>query len=128
VEGAAPSTVDFSGRYVLMNLAPSRYMVVARALDAVCVPSNTRLADVGPDAVGVDFHSYRSNAFTMERLTGSQIRTVFAGHAGDVWETWESTNCLDWTLHSSHPVEPQGVFVITNAPESGARFFKARKP
>jgi hypothetical protein len=118
-----------TGRYVVTGLQAGSYLIAPTAEAAVFVLSN-RLVSVGPDAMDVNFTSYRSNALTMERLTGDRLRAVFAGHAGEVWRVWDATNLVDWTVCSTNTVESSGLFelLLTNSPQPALRFLKAAQP
>ena len=126
---AGSTSVDAAGHYALRGLAAGNYRLTPAAPDAVFVESN-RLVTLGPDAVYVDFHAYRSNALTIERLSGDVCRNVFAGAAGETWQVLTSTHLPDWSLHSTRTVQPSGLFEVlhTNAPAVGSRFFRTVKP
>jgi hypothetical protein len=127
--GATSAWTDAGGNYALHGFSAGSYTVTPASPEAVFILSN-RVVNLGPDAVYVNFHSYRSNALTIERLSGEVCRNVFAGEAGDTWRVLTATDLLNWSEYSVKTVEPSGIFDFfhTNGVGSGTKFFQAVKP
>jgi hypothetical protein len=123
VQGGSTSAVSTaSGIYTLWNLPAGSYMVAPSSAAIVAVPPSQTLA-VGPDAVGVDFRSYRFNAFTVEGYTNDIAHLIFAGTNTLNYEVQTGTNLVDWIPISTNVVGSDGLFHLfyTNGP---MRFFR----
>jgi hypothetical protein len=128
--GTSSSMVDSDGAYALHGLTGGSYAVTPIASDAVFVMSN-RVVTVGPDIVGLNFYSWRSNALTIERMDGPRLRSVFAGHAGDTWRVSQAADLSgNWMPYSTNTVESSGLFelILTNEPMTHLRLFRTEKP
>jgi hypothetical protein len=95
----------------------------------VFVLSN-QLVNVGPDILGVDFHSYRSNALIIERISGPAVHGIFAGEAGQTWRVLISSDLSAWTPWSTNTAGSSGLFeFFDNAPLlQPRRYFQAVRP
>jgi hypothetical protein len=102
--------------------------VTPAAPDAVFVPRH-QMVSLGPDLAGVNFHSYRSNALSIERLSGQTLRSVFAGAAGDTWRILVCTKLPTWLPYATNTVEASGLFEFfyDSTPATPVRFFRAEK-
>ncbi len=124
--GAFSSPVDANGRYCLRGLPGGSYTVKPGAADAV-FRLNSRVVTLGPDVVDLNFHSYRSNAVTME-LFPAGVTLVLAAAPGDTWRVLTSTNCLDWKPYLTNTISPNGLFEFPMPLHERARFYRAIKP
>jgi fibronectin-binding autotransporter adhesin len=123
VYGGSTSTVSTaSGVYTLWGLPAGTHTVVASSPTMIALP-NSRTISVGPDALDVDFKSYRFNAFTVEGYTNDVAHLVFAGTNTLSYEVQTGTNLMDWTPISTNVVGADSVFHLfyTNGP---MRFFR----
>jgi hypothetical protein len=127
--GSSSAPVGTNGQYALHDLAAGGYTVTPMSSEAVFLLSN-RVVNLGPDVVGVDFHSYRSNALTMERVSSGVVRAVFAGETGQTHRVLLSTNLQHWGSYSTNTVQPSGIFDFfeTNSASPLSRFFEVVKP
>lgn len=73
--------VDARGYYSYRS-PPGNHTVTPGAPDTVIVPA-IRNVTIGPDRVNINFVSYRSNAFVLERVGLNDTRGTFAGAAGE---------------------------------------------
>ena len=91
---------------------------------------SNRLVNVGPDAVGVNFYSYRSNALFIQRVTSRVTRSIFAGEAGQTYRVLVSSALEDWSPSSTHKAESSGLFEFyeTNAVAGLPRLFQVVRP
>ena len=61
--------------------------------------------NLGPDAVGMDFRSYRSNALFIERVGIGMARIVFASEAGQTFRVDVSHDASVWSPYSTNSTE-----------------------
>jgi hypothetical protein len=118
-----------NGQYALRGLLTGSYTVTPICSEAVFLLSN-QVVNLGPDVVGLDFHSYRSNALTMERVSTGIVRSVFAGEAGQTHRVLFSPDLQQWHPYSTNMVQSSGIFDFfeTNHPSPAAGFFQVVKP
>lgn len=127
--GFNSSQPDSSGIYNLSGFPMGTYVVKPAASDAVFILSN-QVVNLGPDIVNVNFHSYRSNALTIEPVSSQTFRSVFAGGAGETWRVLGSSNLLEWAPVLTNTVPASGIFefIETNNPSNPSRFFQTIEP
>jgi hypothetical protein len=127
--GSSSTPLGANGQYAMHGLATGSYTVTPLCSEAVFLLSN-RVVAVGPDLVGLDFNSYRSNALTMERISSGIVRAVFAGEAGQTHRVLLSTTLPQWESYSTNTVQPSGIFDFfeTNSASPLSRFFNVVMP
>jgi len=125
--GAATASADATGFFALNGFAPGTYTVTPSAQDAVFVLSNQVLS-VGPDIVNADFHSYRSNAWTVVGLSNGVLHLVLAGAAGQTYQAYDSTNLTRWSAFTNILMPTSGVADLEQPASQRARFFKSSGP
>jgi hypothetical protein len=127
--GSTAASPDLSGNYALHNCLAGHQPGAAKLAGAVFVLSN-RLVNVGPDIIGIDFHSYRSNALVMERISSGVVRGLYAGEAGQTYQTYVSTTFPEWTIYSTNTAQSSGLFDFydTNQVSGTARLFRVLRP
>jgi hypothetical protein len=125
--GAATASPDATGFFAFNGFAPCTYTLTPSAQDAVFVLSN-RVLTVGPDIVNADFHSYRSNAWTVVGLRNSVLHLVLAGAAGHSYQAFDSTNLTQWSAFTNILMPSSGVADVEQPSAQKARFFKSSGP
>jgi hypothetical protein len=127
--GAFSGAAGDDGSYRIYGLPPGAVTVAPAAANAVFVLSN-QLINLGPDVAGINFHSYQSNAFAIERLSDSAVHFVFAGAVGESWRISSSSNLSEWMPYSTNAVQASGLFEFldSNSPPSPGRFFQGQRP
>ena len=127
--GGVSTNTAADGRYCFGGLATGNYTTTPGADGQVFVPCNKPLS-VGPDAINVDFHSYRSNAFTIERVSKPVSRFVFAGAQSQSYQLLTSSNLAAWTPSGSRLTDTNGIFdwFVTNGVTQGNSFFRSVAP
>jgi hypothetical protein len=116
---------DRGGRFSISNSTSGNFLITPTSPEIVFVPSN-QLVSVLADTINVNFHSYRSNALVLEKVTGQAIRGVFAGEALRTYDVLTSTNLPIWTALSTNVAETSGLFefLSPSTPVSGVRFYQ----
>jgi hypothetical protein len=129
VAGTSVATVPPGGDYALRGLTAGNYVVTPSSPEAVFVLSN-RVVEIVRDTLGVDFHSYRSNALVIERIGTGITKSIFAGAAGQTYRVEISTNHPSWTPFSTNVVQSSGLFEFydTNTSIAAPRMFRALRP
>ena len=127
--GSSSNWIDGSGSFALHALSTGSYLVTPSSPDAVFVLSN-RLVNLGPDAVGISFHSYRSNALSIEQIAVGAVRAVFASEAGQTFRVDVSQDGSAWSPYSTNTTETSGLFEFwdTNSAVAQPRLFRTLKP
>jgi hypothetical protein len=110
-------------------LPTGSYLVAPSCPEAVFVLSN-RLVNLAADIVGVNFHSYRSNALFIERIAAGVAHSLFAGEAGQTYRVLLSTNLTEWLPYSTNTAQSSGLFEFydTNDLPALPRMFQAARP
>jgi hypothetical protein len=127
--GTSSSHPDVNGQYGFHGFSAGSYLVEPTCPEAVFVLSN-RQVSLGPDAVAVDFHSYRSNALTIERVSAGSVHSIFAGEAGQSYCVEISTNLPNWSPYATNTAQSSGLFEFyeTNAVPEVPRLFRVARP
>ena len=123
------ATVPPVGDYALHGLIAGNYVVTPSSPEAVFVLSN-RVVNVLHDTIGVDFHSYRSNALVIERIGTGATRSIFAGEAGQTYHVEISTGFQPWMPFSINTAASSGLFEFndTNTAPASLRVFRVLRP
>jgi hypothetical protein len=127
--GMASTFANAAGEYLLNGLLAGPYTVRPSAEGRVLMPS-TQSVTLGPDAINVNFLSYRSNAFAIEKMNNAVSRFVFAGAPQQSYQLLATSNCVGWNPMGSIPTDANGLFqfYVTNGVSGGTRFFETVKP
>jgi hypothetical protein len=125
--GGFTTTVNAAGFYALTGLPPGTYTMTPSAPDAVFVLSN-QVHTLGPDVLNADFHSYRSNGWSVVRATNNALDFVLAGATGQTWRVFVSTNLNNWVASSTNIIPSSGILEFNEATDQPQRFFKAVQP
>jgi hypothetical protein len=127
--GTASTFADAAGEYSLNGLLAGPYTVRPSGENCVVLPS-THAVTLGPDATNVNFLSYHSNAFMLEKVSSAVSRFVFAGAPQQTYQLLGSSNCTGWETVSIPVIDTNGFFYfdVTNGVSTGARFFETLKP
>jgi len=125
--GGPVATPDPTGLYTIHGLTPGSYTVTPSASDVIFVLSN-HVCSVGPDVVNADFHSYRSNAWTVVSRSNNIISLVFAGATGQTYQVLASSNLTDWLAFSTNVTPASGILEFNEVADQRQRFLKALQP
>ena len=127
--GTFTGSVGNDGSYQVHGLPPGPVTVVPAAAKTIFVLSN-QVVTLNTDVGGINFRSYQSNAFAIERRADNTIHSVFAGAVGETWRVFSSTNLFDWMPYSTNTVQASGLFEVfdNNSPQSQNQFFRGQKP
>lgn len=127
--GSSTVSIPTNGNFALHGLNAGSYVVTPASPEAVFVLSNRPL-NLIRDTIGVDFHSYRSNALVIERVDTGITRSTYAGEAGQNFHVELSTATGTWTPYSTNVTASSGLFQFndTNAAMASPRLFRVVKP
>ena len=104
-------------------------VVAPQCADAIFVPSN-RVVNMPPDATGMDFYSYRSNALMISQSSNAALQILFAGQPGGTYRLLASSNLQTWSPCVTNTLTSDGLcqFVETNQVNSITRIFRMVRP
>jgi hypothetical protein len=104
-------------------------VIAPQCADAIFVPGN-RVVNMPPDATGVDFYSYRSNALMISHSSNNALQILFAGQPGGTYRVLVSSNLPVWFPFATNTLTSDGLlqFVETNQPGYVERFFRTVRP
>lgn len=127
--GVTATAPDQTGRFALHGLPPGTHLVVPASADAVFAASN-RLVTLGPDIVGMEFWSYRTNALVLQRTGAGTVHGVFAAASGQTFQVDVSDNFSSWSPFSTQTTASSGLFEFwdTNSAMASPRLFRVTKP
>ena len=127
--GAISATVRPDGTYGLPGLPTGASVVAPQCADAIFVPSN-RVVNMPPDATGMDFYSYRSNALMISQSSNAALQILFAGQPGGTYRLLASSNLQTWSPCVTNTLTSDGLcqFVETNQVNSITRIFRMVRP
>ncbi|HKX60546.1 MAG TPA: choice-of-anchor Q domain-containing protein [Verrucomicrobiae bacterium] len=114
--------------YILADLAPGSYEITPTSPTAVFIQSNA-VVTLGPDRL-VNFHSYRSNAVTLEmNVAPGTNRVVVAGEAGRAYRLLGTSDLPAWIPVKTNVMPASGIFDYFEAVlPAGNRLFKFESP
>jgi hypothetical protein len=115
--------------YILNGLAPGSHMIVPSSPVGVFVQSNA-VVTVGPDTP-VNFHSYRSNAVTLEmNVSPGSHRVVFAGETGRSYILYGSSALPAWAALKTNVMSSSQIFDYfeSDVGSPGHRLYKVVSP
>jgi hypothetical protein len=129
MSGAISAPVQPDGTYSLPGLPGGASVVAPKCADAIFVPSN-RVVNMPPDATGVDFYSYRSNALMILPVSNNTMQVLFAGQPSGTYRVLMSSNLSIWFPFATNTLTSDGLlqFVETNQPGYVERFFRTVRP
>jgi len=124
--GSTSAVTTATGNYIFSGLAPGNHTLTPSLAGIIALP-NSQTISLGPDALGVNFKTYRTNAFTVEAYNNSVMHLIFAGTNTLTYEVQTSTNLPNWLPYSTNNVGPDSVFHLyhTNSSADPIRFFRA---
>ena len=127
--GTLSTGLGASGNYILNGFTPGTHSVVPSSPSAVFIQSNA-VVTVGPDTF-VNFHSYRSNAVTLEMNSSPGThRIVFAGETGRTYILSGSSDLPTWTPLQTNVVSSSQIFDYfeTDVGSPAHRLYKVESP
>ena len=129
MSGAISAPVQPDGTYSLPGLPMGASVIAPQCADAIFVPSN-RVVNMPPDATGVDFYSYRSNALMILPGSNNTMQVLFAGQPSGTYRVLMSSNISIWFPFATNTLTSDGLlqFVETNQPGYVERFFRTVRP
>jgi len=129
MSGAISAPVQPDGTYSLPGLPVGASVIAPQCADAIFVPGN-RVVNMPPDATGVDFYSYRSNALMISHSSNNALQILFAGQPGGTYRVLVSSNLPVWFPFATNTLTSDGLlqFVETNQPGYVERFFRTVRP
>lgn len=131
IQVAVPSasiSLPPDGRIAFHGLAAGTHLLSLSSPDCVFAP-RTRSVTVGPDVVDANFHSYRTNALFIERLSAGTVRCVYAGESGVTYRVLSGTDLLALTPSSTNQAQAEGLVEFTDSTVGkAARFFQVVRP
>ena len=127
--GLLSAVADAAGLYALHGLTPGAHVLSPASSNAVFLPK-TRMVNIVADTLGIDFHSYRTNALVIERLGAGHLRNTFAGEAAVSYSVESSLGLFNWAYHTNLTTDADGLvsWTETNSPAPSGRFFRVRRP
>ena len=127
--GLQSAVADAAGEYALHGFAPGTHALYPASSNCVFLPK-IRMVNIVADTLGIDFHSYRTNALVIERQGAGHVRNTFAGEPFAAYSVEVSTALSNWTYHGAITTDVEGLatWTETNAPAPAVRFFRARRP
>ena len=127
--GLLSAVADAAGLYALHGLTPGAHVLSPASSNAVFLPK-TRMVNIVADTLGIDFHSYRTNALVIERLGAGHLRNLFAGEAAASYSVESSLGLFNWAYHTNLTTDADGLvsWTETNSPAPSGRFFRVRRP
>ena len=111
--------------FVLHQFGVGDHELTPEAADAVFVPSS-RSITVTWDTFGIDFQSYRSNAFAINPSPTPHSAT-FAGKVGDEWIIFGSPDLETWQPIATNTIQENGLFTQPLPANHPTYWFKALK-
>jgi hypothetical protein len=127
--GTFSTGLGAGGNYILNGFPPGTHSVVPSSPTAVFIQSNA-VVTVGPDTF-VNFHSYRSNAVTLEMNSSPGThRVVFAGETGRTYVLYGSSSLPDWTPLQTNVMSSSQIFdyLENDVGTPGSRVYKVESP
>jgi hypothetical protein len=115
--------------YLINGFAAGTHTVIPSSPTGIFVQSNA-VVTLGPDRL-VNFHSYRSNAVTLEmNASPGTHRVVFAGETGRTYRLFGSSALPAWTTLQTNVISSSGIFnyIETDAGSPAHRLFKVESP
>jgi hypothetical protein len=99
--------------------------VTPSAANTVFLP-DSRLLNVGPDALDINFDAYQLYSLTSEPTTNGWLKFAFAGVSGQTHELQSSSNLVNWVSLSTNIIPSNGIleFSISNNPAFSSRFLR----
>jgi hypothetical protein len=127
--GLQSAVADAAGEYALHGFAPGTHALYPASSNCVFLPK-IRMVNIVADTLGIDFHSYRTNALVIERMDASHVRNTFAGEPFATYSLEVSTVLSNWTYHGAITTDVEGLrtWTETNSPAPGGHYFRARRP